>query len=189
MNRGSDDTYRQVPQDSADRRKIFQETALRDIGGARERMDEDMEAGRYEIIPSNAIKENYLSDLAKKKKKKKLTPGGAGAEEDEDEASPYGKERMTGDNYQHMYMEEKAHEREERALHEAAQKLTRLGTAQSRVQDIRRDDEMRHRVRKLREDMDWWQSQTGQGMYDDDVIGSSVKDLQQQLDALPDDYK
>lgn len=177
---GSDNNTH-VPQDSAERRRLFSCAVKQEIGGRSETLNDDMQSGRYEIIPANAIKENYLKEMEKRRQKKK-------GDEDDDETTG-GKTRVTGDNYQQMYLEEQAHIKEEESQKRAAARLQTLSSYGARETDSRKDSEMRYRAEKLRQDMDWWQNQSGQGLYDDSVINQSLQDIQTQLDAIPDASK
>ena len=170
-----DSNFLQISRDLDDRKRIKGES----LENVRPPLtDEELAEGRFEILPSTAIKEEAVKH--KKKKKKKV--------EDDDEDNP-STTRVTSENYKQMYLERQSEEREK----PEDQKAKDLGKELQKQQDEtakasiekKLADEQRFRARELQNQIAWWQQQSGLGQYDEATINGTIETLQRELAGIP----
>ncbi len=174
----SDGNFLQIPRDNEERRKLKGQT---DSGAPLTPAEEEMLAGRFEILPSTAISEDERKHARAKKKK---------SDGDEGESSSAG--NVTGSNYTEVYLEQQRKLREQleenkaKDTGEALQKQRE--DAAKKAMEKKVADDHRFRAREIQNQILWWQQQSGLGQYDETVIGTAIDTLRNELAGIPQAY-
>lgn len=174
-----------MPADANERRKAFGPTITAAEAYASAEIFEDLNEGRFEIIPTNAIHENSLEELYRLKKKKRNaqgidTPDTAG-EKEEETPYPSSQRQAKSDNYQHICLDDPSNAKEENTEGQHIDELHRLSKAEAAVSARRQKEEQRVRRQRIKDDIQFWRDQIGQGLYEDAVINVTINNLQRNL--------
>ncbi|MDD5586585.1 MAG: hypothetical protein PHY92_06475 [Alphaproteobacteria bacterium] len=147
-------------------------------------VETDLEQGRFQVLPSNALDEDFAKRAstagksAKNPKKNKL----------DDMAAEV---RVTADNYRQMYLDQRVHEEAmtgEKEKEMQAAKAKALKDANKAAQEKKAADDYRYRARELQNKIGWWKQQSGLGQYDDSTINAAIDTLQGELGGIPQVY-
>jgi hypothetical protein len=172
----SDENTYQILRDLAARLEADQKKREESVESSpEEEVEKDLEQGRFEVLPSNALEEHYSKRASTTGKTKKLDEMAAEV-------------RSTADNYRQMYMDQRVREEQmrveqEKEIRAAEAKKTEAANKASQEQKIA--DGQRFRARELQNQIVWWQQQFGQGQYDDATINGTIETLQRELGGIP----
>jgi hypothetical protein len=149
-----------------------------EINSLIESVEQDLEHGRFEVLPSNALEEDYSKRAKSAGKTKRLDDIETGV-------------RSTADNYRQMYMDQRTREDEMRAEQEKewrAAEAIKTEAAKKTAQEKKLAEDCRFRARELQNQIAWWQQQFGLGQYDDATINGTIETLQRELGGIPQGY-
>ncbi len=131
--------------------------------------------GRYEVLPSKGIEEDYQKRV--RESGRYLDPTGTS------------KTRLDGDNYRQMYLDQKAQEQalaEEMAKEQLeAQKKAASSVTYQNSSDQQKEVEMKYRARDLQMQIEYWKGQRGQGTFDDVTVNTNLTKLEYELNSIP----
>jgi hypothetical protein len=144
-------------------------------------VDVDLAKGRFEVLPSNPLAEDYLKragDAARSLRSgriKSLEETAKGVQHN-------------SDNYRQMYLDQCAKDAamtpEKGKQIEEARKIE-LEAAAKLAEETQKTDTTRLRAREIQNKIAWWQQQSGIGQYDDATINLNIDLLQRELGTIP----
>jgi hypothetical protein len=151
-------------------KQIIQDAFKDDPGDIDEDVENDLIHGRFEVLPTKAIEEDFSKRVSR-----------AGQKEGTAE-SP--QTRITGSNYRQMYTgeQEAAAEKQKATVETTAQQQAKND---KEIAEKRQADDQRFRARELQNQIDWWKQQQGQGQHDDSAISGAVDTLERELNSIP----
>jgi hypothetical protein len=175
----SDGNFLQISRDIDELKKLKGQTGP---GAPLTPAEEEMMAGRFEILPSTAISEDERKHAHSKKKKGDSDDGG--------ESSSAG--NVTGSNYTEVYLEQQRKLREQldekKAEDTGAALQKEREEAAKKAMEKKVADDYRFRAREIQNQIVWWQQQAGLGQYDETVIGTTIDTLRNELAGIPQAY-
>jgi len=148
--------------------------------GAQEDEDKDDDSllqGRFEVIPSNPLAEDYSKRAATALKN-------SGTRQTVDKLQT----QCTADNYRHMYLLDQRTKEEAPTAEKNRQveeEKERLDLANKMAEEQKANDAARIRARELQNKIAWWRQQSGLGQYDEATINANIDLLQRELSTIP----
>lgn len=94
-------------------------------------------------------------------------------------------ERVTSENYTKIYQKR---QREREAMEQAQRRDQATANAVLAKKQLEQDTTLRNQARHLREQIQWWRAQIGQGSHDTTYIAGMISSLESQLNAIPPRY-
>lgn len=140
----------------------------------------DLMKGRFDVLPSNPIGEDYLKRAGSAVK----NPNARTASSEK----AAGEVRYNADNYRQLYLSERDRQAEvtpEKTKQREEAQRKENETAAKLAEEARQVDASRFRARELQSQIAWWKQQSGIGTYDDSTISYNIELLQRELNLIP----
>ncbi len=128
---------------------------------------------RFETLPSRTLENDY---------QKRVSGGNPGTQGDTS------KNRITADNYQQMYLEQKAEEEAHTAKKTQEALKAGGGSSPQSQAEQQRVLNLKYRARDLQMQIEHWKNQRGQGTYDDVTVNTNLTKLEYELNSIPPMY-
>lgn len=167
----ADPNTSQILSETTERKALFGRKELPPLP-----LSESDKAGRFDILPANAIADERDKKAALCRCGKDVCPHcGKPTRQKE-------KTAITSDNYRHMYLESQREAAAERLQTNDKKQAEKDARAQAEKQ---KQDEQRYRARDLQDQLSFWRQQIGQGLYDEGTVNGMIAQLESELNAIP----